>query len=137
MATSTRPSYDTDLDPAEPTVRNERSSMPPADLGQRSAAVKGAYTGWVILAALALVVVAALIVYNNSTRVTAPTVSNDTNATQSAPALPDATGSSPAGGTGTQPSGNSETSPPMSPPSAAPPSSPPDATPAPSGTKQP
>ena len=137
MATSTRPSYDTDLEPTEPTARNERSSMPPADFGERSSAVKGSYTGWVILAVLALVVAAALVIYNNSARVTAPMGSNDTNATQPAPALPDATGSSPTGATGTQPSGNSETSPTMTPPPGATPSAPSDAAPAPSETTQP
>ena len=137
MTTSTRPSYDTDLDPTAPKVRTERNAIPPADLGQRSAAAKGTYTGWFILAALALVVAAALIVYNNSARVTAPTVSNDTNITQPAPALPDATGQSPTSGSDTQPSGGSQTSPTIMPPSASPPSAPSDATPAPAEPEQP
>lgn len=110
MATSTRPSYNADVDPIDPVSRTEHVSIPPADLGRRSPSLTGT-TGWIVLAVIALVVAAVLIGYYNSARVAAPVESSDTTTTQPAPALPDATATPPGNGSSTQPSEGSETSP--------------------------
>jgi hypothetical protein len=136
MATSTRQSYDTDIDPTDPIVKNERTSVPPADLGRRLAPATGMNTGWIVLAVIALVIAAVLIIYSNSARVTTPAASNDTNVTQPAPALPDATETPQPGATGTPPAGSTETSPTMTQPPAATQPAPALPTPTPSETQQ-
>jgi len=135
MATSTRPSYNPDVDPIDPASRTERVSIPPADLGRRSPSSTGT-TGWIVLAVLALVVAAVLIGYSNSARVTAPVESSDTTTTEPAPALPDATATPPGNGSSTQPSEGSETSPSMSQPPAVTQPAPSAPAPAPPETQQ-
>lgn len=136
MATSTRPSYNPDVDPIDPVSGTERVSIPPADLGRRSPSSTGMSTGWIVLAVLALVVAAVLIGYSNSARVTAPVESSDTTTTQPAPALPDTTATPPGDAIGTQPSQGTETSPSMTQPPEATQPAPSAPAPAPPETQQ-
>lgn len=110
MATSTRPSYSSEVDPADPTGRNEPLTPGTRIPGRAHVPSPGMSTGWILLAVLVLIVAAILVGYGNSYRVSAPAGSGDTTSSQTAPAMPDATGT-PDPAAGSQPSGEAGSTP--------------------------